>query len=60
MQAIAIKQSIDLKTLILDALMGNLQTFEMELEEEDKYSKKNKGVAFGVTTQNTSSDSKSD
>ncbi|XP_031090921.1 uncharacterized protein LOC115995913 [Ipomoea triloba] len=46
MQAIAIKQSTDLKTLTLDALMGNLQTFEMELDEEDKYSKKNKGVAF--------------
>lgn len=32
MQAVAIKQSTDLKTLTLYVLMGNLQTYEMELD----------------------------
>ena len=50
MQAISIKQSTDLNTITTDDLMGNLQTFELEMEEEDRYlNKDNKGVAFDAT-----------
>lgn len=38
--------------------MGNLQTFEMEINKEDKFLKKNKGITFEVITLSSGSDSK--
>ncbi|CAM8943912.1 unnamed protein product [Rhodiola kirilowii] len=40
MKALAIKEAHDVKTLRLDELMGNLQTHETDMNEEDQFMKK--------------------
>ncbi|CAM8982318.1 unnamed protein product [Rhodiola kirilowii] len=45
MKALAIKEAHDVKTLRLDELMGNLQTHETDMNEEDQFMK-NKSVGL--------------
>ena len=42
----AIREAKDVSELQLDTLMGNLETYELELSEDKKYQQKKKSVAF--------------
>ena len=49
----AIREAKDISELQLDTLIGNLETYELELFEDKKYQPKKKSVAFKIEVEAT-------